>query len=174
MVWRYPGFQKGRLYHIYNHGVEKRNIFECRQDYEYFVNKLLKYTKKYDAEVVAFCLLPNHYHMILKQQGERLSQVMHGVGLCHSMYFNKRYDRVGGLFQGSFNAKHLDTKKYLLDVSRFIHMGALDIGVAPEKYEWSSYAAYATQTKYPWIVCRPILQFFTETSDYLRFVQGNN
>jgi len=148
-------FIEGEYYHIYNRGVEKRIIFQDKNDLYRFLTclKVLNTTEPIGSlfkiqnlrgkasqvkgnkndesnnnddtplvEIVCFALLPNHYHLLLKQSVENgISQFMQRLGTAHTMYFNEKYERSGSLFQGKFKASHVDTNEYLLHLSAYIN-----------------------------------------------------
>ena len=167
-------FANGEYYHIYNRGVDKREVFLNDDDYIRFIKSIKEYndTKTYGRfqnrgstsgyfevepliELVAYCLNPNHYHFILKQLEEGgVSKFMQKLSTSYTMYFNKKYDRSGALFQGRFKSIHIDTNEYLLHLSvyvnknNFIH-GYKNSGtkspigdLVPEFWQYSSYLDY--------------------------------
>jgi putative transposase len=176
-------------YHIYNRGVEKRTIFEDEQDYKVFLS-YLKYSlseppKKMDIakiftlqgspfkgvprmpknfhnkiELLAFCLMPNHFHLLLKQcDNDSLKSFMMSLVTRYSMYFNKKNDRVGSLFQSIYKAILITDEPYLLHISRYIHLNpaefANDLTSA-----YSSYADYLGLRHTSWINPDVILEQF--------------
>ena len=119
-----PLFSDG-FYHVYNRGSEKRTIFRDPPDYFRFL-KLLKNNKnRFWVKILCYCLLPNHFHLLVKG-GCQLSDFMRVVGVGYAMYFNKRYKRVGPLFQNRFRSKLIDSEAGLLQVSRYIHQNPRD------------------------------------------------
>jgi REP element-mobilizing transposase RayT len=146
MPARGPIFYKGGYYHIYSRGVEKRTVFQDNADYRRFLNKLKFYSEKYAINILAYCLMPNHYHLLITQNGESSAALfLQRLNLAYSMYFNKRYERVGPLFQGRFKAKLVKTDEYLLHLSRYIHLNPAEVQIKKKNladYKWSSYPAY--------------------------------
>ena len=145
MSIRKEEFYVGGIYHVYNRGVDKRVIFEDGRDFfkffqmielfnqekssgsikEYQYPKNLKDGGKASVlvEVVAFCFLPNHYHLILKQVAEDgISRFMQKLGTGYTMYFNKKNERSGSLFQGKFKARHVGTQAYLEYLSIYVNL----------------------------------------------------
>lgn len=127
------------FYHVYNRGVEKRKIFVDDADYKVFLNLLKRYLSKEtskdkfgrdgktfygDMELLAFCLMPNHFHFLIYVNDEprAMSNMISRVCTAYTMYFNKRYKRVGHLFQGRFKASRITTDEYLVHISRYIHL----------------------------------------------------
>ncbi len=139
-------FSNGEYYHVFNRGVDKRIIFNTKEQQEFFFNrmKLLNTTdsRKYIANkrsrykdktiiasgdqlvsIVAYCLLPNHYHLLLRQEIDNgISQFMQRLGTSYTMYFNQQEKRSGSLFQGKFKAKHLSGDFALPVVSAYVNL----------------------------------------------------
>ncbi len=145
MATRYTTFTEGEFYHIYNRGVDKRIIYQTTEDYLRFQQLLYiantnepinvrDLKKKYDSifeykketELVAigaYCLMPNHFHILLTPLSDvAVSTFMNKLTTSYSMYFNKRYDRTGRLFEGSFKSKHIDIDEYLKYMFAYIHL----------------------------------------------------
>jgi len=167
----------GEYYHIYNRGVEKRNIFLDGADYFRFIQGMkefndieatgnlcsiprratVRYIKdKKEAPIIKFityALMPNHFHFIVQQiKDNGISKFMQRLGTGYTKYFNKRYGRNGVLFQGVFRAKHISTDEYLLHLSRYIHLNPLNLN----KPDWIEQGienkdkAYNFLMKYDW------------------------
>jgi len=142
----------GEYYHIYNRGVEKRNIFLDGADYFRFILGAREFNcvapvcnlyrfrdplvlevkniekKKPIVKFVCYALMPNHFHFIVQQvENGGISKFMQKLGTGYTKYFNKRYKRNGVLFQGVFKAKHISTDEYLLHLSRYIHLNPLGL-----------------------------------------------
>ena len=155
-------FASGEYYHIYNCGVEQRKIFENQEDYLRFLRCIKDFNNKsyYEerigrlkelssflvglekiVEILAFSLNSNHFHLIIKQLTESgISNFMHKIGTSFTNYFNKKYNRSGSLFQGSYKAIHIDSDEYLLWLSAYVN-GNIEIhGIERAgSYSWSSY-----------------------------------
>lgn len=169
-------------YHIYNRGVEKREIFLEKQDYEHFLEliedyltpkpsppgKLVRDTTYWRSRLdggitlLCFCLMPNHFHLLIKQTKENsITKLMRRLSNAYVRYFNKKYNRVGGLFQGKFKAAHIDNENYLFHLSRYIHrnpeVGPLD------RYPYSSYQYYLGKPKPPWLNPTEIISHFSSS-----------
>ena len=196
-------FETGGYYHAYNRGVEKRNIFSEEKDYAVFLNLLKEYLlsedhpgfkelkKKTpyrnsvncfaDVELLAFCLMPNHFHLLIKQLNERgMSKFMKALISNYSNYFNKKVDREGSLFQGVYKATKVENDAQLLHVSRYIHKNPLPLlkGLTLSKrvkpyrnhqssltaYSYSSYPQYLGLRRAEWLRPGEILNFFAKTN----------
>jgi REP element-mobilizing transposase RayT len=102
-------FKKDGVYHIYNRGNRKKNIFLDEEDYETFIRIVEVYCEKFDIQIITYCLMPNHYHLVLKQRGDKsVSVLMHRVGITYTLFFNRKYDQVGHLFQGKFQSRAIE------------------------------------------------------------------
>jgi len=191
------------LYHIYNRGVEKREIFLDDSDYLRFIHNLYEFNgndaaRKFSVcenitkinsnkqgnlsvEILCYCLMPNHYHILLRQKRDGgIVQFMHKLGTGYTMYFNERYQRSGVLFQGKFKAVMIDNEAYFKHIPYYIHSNPLEI-IEPdwkidgindmkkclqflENYRWSSYADYIGKKNFPSVISK---EFFTT-------ILGNN
>ncbi|KKQ87670.1 MAG: Transposase [Parcubacteria group bacterium GW2011_GWF2_38_8] len=141
-------FAEGEYYHIYNRGVEKRRVFMDEKDHERFVRLLYSanstesvHLSNYQGsalleiprgeslvDVGAWCLMPNHFHILLKEKRKGgLSKYLQKLLTGYTMYFNTKYHRKGILFEGPFNAKHLDNDNYLKYQYAYIHLNPLGI-----------------------------------------------
>lgn len=185
-------FGENEIYHIYNRGVEKRNIFLDEQDYAVFMHLLKYYLSPANTttghplmkfqnfqiirprplanvgsqiELLVFCLMPNHFHFLIKQiSRDGITKLLRRISTTYSMYFNKRYDRVGYLFQGRYKSILVDTDYYLLHLSRYIHINPLDLpGLTRSNlvnYPYSSYQHYLGIKHFPWVKPNMILSFY--------------
>ena len=165
-------FINGEYYHIYNRGIEGREILKNKEDYFKFFRGLKEFnnTSYYEqrlatfhqkelssfleglermVEIIAYSLNPNHFHLILKQLKENgIPNFMHKVGTSSTNYFNKKYNRSGSLFQGPYKAIHIDSNDYLLWLSGYVN-GNIEIHQLDkaETYQWSSYKNFLGKEK---------------------------
>ena len=149
MPRRKSDFANNEYYHCYNRGVEKRIIFNDTQDFAYFIKSLKAFNttevfgkqRLYNknigdrlVEIVCSCLLPNHFHLVLKQNTENgISQFMQRIGISYSMYFNQKNERSGTLFQGSFKSKYLSTDQDLQQVISYVYHNNIVHNITDEK-----------------------------------------
>lgn len=140
----------GEFYHLYNRGTERRELFLDEADYDRFMTNLfacngtnpvhlelqrretdsLYRTEKGEplVEIGAFCLMPNHFHILVRERTEGgTSKFMQKLATAYTMYFNKRYERTGGLFQGKFKAEHASEDNYLKYLFSYIHLNPVKL-----------------------------------------------
>ena len=145
-------FAEGEYYHIYNRGVEKRDLFIVHKDYERFLYLLFacndaapllnsqfyyrglasidnnKRQRDLLTDIFCFCLMPNHFHLLLQERVENgISTFMQKLGTAYTMYFNAKRERSGVLFQGTFKAVHIDQESYLRHLIRYIHLNPAEL-----------------------------------------------
>ncbi|MEA3463728.1 MAG: transposase [Patescibacteria group bacterium] len=177
-------FQNNYYYHIYNRGVDKRNIFMEEQKTAISAPsavaalgadiadiEILKKLPKL-VEIICYCLIPNHYHLILKQLVDNgISMFMHKLADSYSHYFNKKYDRLGSLFQGTYQAIHINTDSYLLWLSGYVN-GNIEIHkiAKAEKWPWSSYLDYLGKRNGTLYNKKVILDQFQDIKEYKNLV----
>jgi putative transposase len=187
------------FYHIYNRGVEKRNIFLDNQDYAVFLSYLKEYLLPKDENILqnklaeedlpwrdragivkalrmnnfyneiilmAFCLMTNHFHLLIKQnEANTIDSFMNSICVRYSMYFNKKYGRVGKLFQGVYKAVLVNNEEYLLYLTRYIHIQAVKSGVVRP----SSLDTYLGKSSIEWLNTDLILSYFSKTNRNLSY-----
>jgi len=135
----------GGYYHIYNRGIHKQDIFLKEDDYVFYLQRLRQAKEKQKASVICYCLMPNHVHLLLRQDSKiPIYRVISSLHTSYSMYFNRKYDKVGHLFQSRFKQKNIEKDEYLLHLSCYIHLNPFIDGFVekPEDYQWSSYPDY--------------------------------
>ncbi len=177
-------FTPDEYYHIYNRGVDKRIVFENNGNRHRFLKLLylcngqnsfhfqdLDFGDEFNfkrgkplVEIISYCLMSNHFHLLLKEKEEKgISAFMHKLGLAYTKYFNKTNDRSGALFETNFSAKHLNNDEYLKYTFAYIHLnpikmidknwkkeGIKDLGKSKDflnRYQFSSYLDYLGSTR---------------------------
>ena len=131
-------------YHIMIRGNERKDIFIDEQDKTYFI-EILKNKKVEDRYgLIAFCIMDNHAHLLLQEKEEDIANIMKRINISYVFYFNKKYRRMGHLFQDRYKSEKIEDDSYLLMATRYIHKNPVKAGIVkkPEKYKWSSYRAY--------------------------------
>jgi putative transposase len=194
MPKRYLPLVNGEIYHIYNRGLEKRPIFDKERDYSIFKETLFYYclagTKpKFSiyrkskilslqstdklVEIICFCLMPNHFHIMVKQVREGgISEFMRKFIHSYNKYRNVKYQRKGPIFQGVFKAVHVDNDEQLIHLSRYIHLNPLVSFLVKDlrNYPYSSFNDFVnSESNFP-LAKDVVLSFFKSPSDYEQFV----
>jgi len=206
-----PVFATGEVYHVFNRGVEKRNIFLNQKDYFRFIHDLYEFNdinpafnlgfhfdnygrlkqvkltksdfaslvgggkrRKPLVEILCFCLMPNHYHLLLRQLvNGGITQFMRKLGTGFTNYFNKKNERSGVLFQGKFKAVLVENDAQFLHLPYYIHCNPLDLiepdwrerGIKDpqkameffESYRWSSFPDYIGKKNFPSVISRDFI-----------------
>lgn len=192
-------FVEGEHYHVYNRGTDKRDIFMSRHDLQYFLKLMyvlnregsidsvreltLRETRGQTpgrspdqlVEFVCFCLLPNHFHFLLKQVSEKgISMFMQKLGTAYSLYFNNKHERSGNLFQGRFKDVHIETNEYLLHLSAYINLNFEVHGKwqgVDNPLTYSSWPEYIGERKSGMCQKDIILGQFASTGEYEAFAK---
>ena len=201
-------YESGGYYHIYNRGVEKRAIFLDAGDYKNFLGILKMYlvepnlqgltlqvdgTKKSMAPtktpnnfakeiaLICYCLMPNHFHLMVRQNSDRsIAHFLQTIMTKYVVYFNKKYHRQGGLFQGRYKAVRIVSEEQFTYISKYIHRNPIDLLPARSDlagltdYKYSSYGNYLGLFKQSWVKTEDILSYFSRTNPrntYQAFVE---
>jgi len=163
-------------FHIYNRGLDKMSIFKSGFDYQRFIDRMFEYINEVDADLICYCLMKNHFHLILRENklGE-IARFIQKLCTSYAMYFNLKNKRTGYVFQGPYKEKNIDSDEYLLQLSAYIHNNPIELGINPEQYKWSSYLDYLSGLDSN-LVKSPILGYFSENNKvaaYQEFVSSH-
>ena len=207
-------FANGYYYHVYNRGVDKRKIFLGHQHYYRFLHGLYEFNNQkatinfnwrfnYQSptsivkkrrsllvDIICFSLMPNHFHLILKQVTEGgISKFMQKLGTGYAKYFNQIYQRTGALFEGRFKAILIEKDEYLVHLSRYIHLNCVELieptwkekGIKNWKsvkkflaqYKWSSYLDYVGRHNFTSVINKEFLvNYFGSEENYRKFTNS--
>jgi len=201
-------FVNKEIYHVYNRSVEEKEIFVDDQDRFRFIHDLFEFNdeapavnlyykrpliQSYEAkprkieqqkrkllvEILAFVVMPNHFHLLLRQIKENgISNFMHKLGTGYTMYFNQKYERAGSLFQGTYKAILVNQEAHFIHLPYYIHLNPLDLKFPEwrdreiknykqamkflENYRWSSFLDYIGKKNFPSVTQREFLNEFFE------------
>ena len=156
----------GAWYHVTSRGNEQKEVFKSRRDRERFLDYLASATERYGAAIHCYCLMSNHYHLLLETPDGNLSQIMRHINGAYTTYFNVKRKRAGHLFQGRFKAILIEADEYAMELSRYIHLNPVRANMCgePGEYSWSSFKSYIGQSKAPeWLKTDFILDYFGKT-----------
>lgn len=132
-------FKLGYPHHIYNRGNRKEKIFFKPKDYNVFLKQLKKYAKKFECNLLGYCLMPNHYHLILQPMGSSsISNTMHRTTVMYSKYLKLEYKWTGHVFQGRYQSKLVKDWVYLKQVVKYIKNNPLEAELTGPNgdYKW--------------------------------------
>ena len=189
-------FKPQHFYHIINRGAYKKKIFKNKADYQIFTDILSYYLlyprtkyfsyqklvnkfevrnleKEPTVHLVAYCLMPNHFHLLLKQlpsatDKTNISNLMRRAMVAYAMYFQDKYKHAGAIFQGRYKNVVVDSTEQLLYLSKYIHLNPVKLTNKLENYSYSSYPAYIKQIEKPkWLHPEYILKLET---NYKKFI----
>lgn len=148
----------GSVTHVVARGNERRPLFRDDADREQYLGLLGEACGRHGARAFAYCLMPNHVHLVLQTGESPLAGLVHEVHSRYARYFNRRYDRAGHLFQGRYQGLLVDREAYLLEVVRYVHRNPVKARLAarPEDYAWSSHRAYLG-TAPAWLAASEVL-----------------
>ena len=132
------------IYHVVLRGINKQTIFEDDEDNEKFLLTLNQYKKKSGYKILAYCLMGNHIHLLMKTEDESLGQCFKRIGVSYVQWYNMKYYRVGHLFQDRYKSEVVETDDYFKAVIRYIHWNPLKARIVTRlvDYPWSSYREY--------------------------------
>jgi REP element-mobilizing transposase RayT len=141
-------------YHVINRGISRRFIFLTDAHYLYFLDLLGIVSEKYAIEIHAFCLMGNHYHLLIYTPGNTVSRAIQYLNFRFATYFNSTRDRDGYVFKGRFKSIIIRNQRYLLNVCRYIHQNPVEAGLSKSAplYEWSSCQDYLKDSaRFDWL-----------------------
>ncbi len=212
-----PHFIENHIYHVFNRGVDKRDTFLDDQDYYRFIHSLFEFNdeepalnvhyyfnpktmevcsmpvrkgnkpRKILVEILLFTLMPNHFHLLLKQKADGgITKFMRKLGTGYTNYFNKKYERSGVLFQGKFKAVMLNKQEHLQYLPNYIHLNPLDLKYGSrtsigwrgkmkflEEYRWSSFPDYIGKKNFPSVSSRDfVLEIFGGEKKYRKHTEN--
>jgi putative transposase len=135
----------GALYHVMSRGNAKQPIFLGERDYERFLELLSAASLRFGVLCRAYCLMQNHFHLLLEPRERPLSGMMQQLNSAYSQWFNRRHERVGHVLQGRFKALLVDRDEYFLQVLKYVVLNPVEAGLVsgPAEWRWSSYCATA-------------------------------
>ncbi len=158
-------YSSTQIYHIMVRGNAGRDIFLDDDDKKQFLRILSHKKKQTDFKLYAFCLMKNHFHLSLKEGHDNISNIMKRINTTYAVYFNKKYQLSGHLFQNRFKSENVEDDAYLISLIRYIHQNPVKAGIvlSPEEYPWSSclYYFFPEKNIYKLIDIEDILKIFS-------------
>jgi REP-associated tyrosine transposase len=172
MARRPRHFRPGLLHHVVARGNRREVVFLRPQDFHAYLARLRRYRSRRDMEVLAYCLMPNHVHLLIRQGPASLDKFMQSLQQSYTQYFNRTYETVGHVFQGRYKALLCESDDYLATLVRYIHLNPVRAGIVtdPETYPFSSHAAYLRGRKTRLVDPEPVLQILGGKTAYCRLI----
>jgi len=160
-------FATGEIYHVFNRGADKRQTFMDTSDYSRFVSGMYTFNDAHSThdlrlttevrpreklvEIMCYCLMPNHFHFMLRQVKDGgITTFMRKLGTSYSMYFNKKYERSGVLFQGKFKSVYVNRDVYLQYLPHYIHLNPLELSLPNWQSKGAGDYKFSELIRYPW------------------------
>lgn len=192
----YKKFSRGSIYHVYNRGVDKMNIFKKEYDFRVFLFRLKenlfpnqkneqslsrqekrrKPLPPNSFDLISYCLMPNHFHLLIQQKTDLpITKLISKVCTGYSMYFNKENERIGAVFQDQFKSVMIENNEQLLWTSFYIHKNPLEAKLVkyPEDYKWGSYPEYFDFKKNNGLCNKSIIfEQFNSPEKYLNYFEN--
>ncbi len=172
---RRPRIEMPGFHHVMNRGVAQRNIFLEKEDFELFLKLLCEACSLHSATVHSYCLMSNHYHLLLETEHENLSKIMRLINSQYASYFNRKLKRVGHLWQGRFKSWYVTDECYLYSLIQYIEYNPIKANMVKSlaEYPYSSYTAF-TEKVSPISCLKESLMFkdFNNLEDRLSFFQS--
>ncbi len=166
---------KNHYYHVYNRGCNRERIFANDGNYTFLLRRVKSFLPDYSLIVIAYCLMPNHYHFLLRPtQDNTVSPFIQRLFNSYTQAFNKQQGRSGTLFQGRAKSVWVDTGEYILHLCRYIHLNPVEAGLAAHPAEWpySNYLEWVAG-RTGTLVNRSFVQtYFPTAADYEAFVMN--
>lgn len=165
-------FASGLLYHVIVRGNHRQKTFRSGQDYQAYLARVARYRRKYGVRIYAYCLMPNHVHLLLESANAPVAKFMQGVQQSYTQYFNGVHHKVGHLFQGRYKAIVCEKDRYLLALIRYIHLNPVRAKLVqrPEQYQHSGHAVYLGGKATDVLEPTPVLALLGGRRAYQRFM----
>lgn len=172
----------GGCYHLIGRGLERRYIFADAADKRDFLSRLGRCLARYQAQCLAWAIMSNHYHLLLRAGTQPLSSLMASLLGGYAGCYNRRHNRVGYVFQNRFKSILCEEDRYLLELVRYIHLNPVRAGMVSElkqleRYPWTGHAGIVSKNPHDWYATDEVLRFFGDTrkkarSAYRNFVKA--
>jgi putative transposase len=160
------------IYHIMMRGINHQEIFHEEQDYQRYVETLQRIILESEADLLGYCLMDNHTHLLIKENVKEISHMIKRLGASYAWWYNWKYERSGHVFQDRFRSEKVEEENYLLLVIRYIHQNPVKAGIVakPEDHRWSSCSAYYGKEENPQRLTQTkiIFEMLSEDQDIAR------
>lgn len=165
------------FHHVMLRGNNRKNIFLKKADYQIFIDIISGASGVYNFKVHLFCLMTNHIHLVIEVGDVPISRIMQSVSTRYAKSHNKKYNKIGHLFQGRFKSKLISDDHYLIELCYYIHMNPVKAKICKklDEYRWSSHHCYKARESTNWLkteyINKVISDHYGEQINYLRFIK---
>ena len=162
-------FKRGEYMHLIVRGIGRQALFEDEDDFRFFLTALERFSQDTEVQILAYCLMENHVHLLVHDPAAAVSLMMKKIGVSYAYHYNQKYDRVGHLFQNRFLSEVIDSSMALVRVFRYILNNPYKAGICPaNRYRWSSYSLYDTDNTFLETgILRELLGDFSQMESFL-------
>jgi len=171
-----PPYRPNQYYHFYNRGAHRVSIFKEPDNCYFVLRKIKYYLPVLELSMIAYCLMPNHYHFLIRQDGEQRAGLLpQRVFNSYTKAYNKRYEHSGTLFEGNYRVKLVESDAYLLHLCRYIHGNPVKDGLVANPTDWpySNYMEWIGQRGGTLFDPEFVHQYFNNPADYRAFVMDD-
>ncbi len=176
MPTKRPDYLPGFYYHIFNRGIHHQRIFQDTENYLFVIRKIKHYCSELQITVIAYCLMPNHYHFLIRQDGSYPAGMLpQRVFNSYTKAYNKRFNQSGTLFEDSFHIKLVQETSHLLHLCRYIHGNPVKDGLVadPVGWEFSNYKEFVGFRKGSLFDSKFFFEYFSDPGDYREYVMDD-
>ncbi|MCK4529740.1 MAG: transposase [Candidatus Marinimicrobia bacterium] len=168
-------FEEGSIFHIYNHAIDNFDLFYEDEDYDFFLYKFSTHQRKIPSSVFAYCLMPDHYHFLIKQDSkQKIYKIFNYAFISYAKYFNKKYNRKGPIFSSPLQHKIINNNIYLLQLSKYIHMNPVRKNLVdlPEQWEYSDYQNWINESEGKFLSLKARKNICANSKKYQDFINS--
>jgi len=170
------------VHHVYARGNEKRAVFLDDRDGDFFLSRLKQNLSRWEIRCIAWALMPNHFHLLIRCPKGNLASLMQCFLTGYSLYFNKRYQRVGHLFQNRYKSEVLSREGHFRELVRYIHLNPIRAGICPSmkelsRYSWTGHRGIVSERENGWQDLETVREMFQSPhrswrQEYLEFLEA--
>jgi len=160
------------IYHVISRGIRKDNIYYENKDKDKFLYKLKETKEKYNLKIFSYCLMENHYHLLIRTPKSNLTKAMHYLNASYTNWFKAKHEIVGPIFQGRYKSILVEDESYLLTLSSYIHLNPLRAGMVEylKDYKYNSYNEYINKTENNLVDKNLLLSKFEDIERFKKFI----
>jgi putative transposase len=177
MRCRHEDFVPGAIFHLYNHAIDDYQLCYDDRDYGFLINLIENKIDKIPASVFAYCIMPNHYHFLIRQNSEKpIYQIFNYAFIGYAQYFNKKYGRQGPIFRSPLQHKLITNQEYLIQLCKYIHMNPVRAELVEDPKDWfySNYLEWIKERNGNLFSKEIHENFFPNPKEYIEYINSYN